>query len=162
MNALEIESGAELERFDLGYLEIRHQAFSVLTGLENTDHKCWWCGCELKGRAKKWCRGHMKEYFRHFEWASARAWCINRQKDRCANCGGFSSLEVHHIVPLKGGARYFTAYNLPWNLIGFCHACHQEVHAVMRPPKESTVFDSWEQAEFAGQGIMRELNVPVA
>jgi len=154
-----LESGQELEKFQPSQLVINKQAFSVLTGFENTNHKCWWCGCDLKGKAKKWCRGHMTLYYRHFDWQYARNWCIKRQNYLCANCGikGGYGLEVHHILPLKGESRYYTAYNLPWNLIGLCHACHQEIHAVMRPPKESFIFDSWKRAEFVGQLVMTEL-----
>jgi hypothetical protein len=156
--ALEIESGAELERFQPNQLEINGKIFYVLTGFENTNHKCWWCGCEPKGKIKKWCRGHRKEYLRHFEWQSARDWCIERQNHICANCSVFTyAIEVHHIVPLKEESRYFTAFNLPWNLIGFWHACHQEIHAVMRPPRESSIFDSWKRAELWGQSVMLEL-----
>ena len=121
---------------------------------------------ELKGKLKRYCYGHMKEYYRHFEWSSARDWCCERQEGKCANCGAdgmrgenywpLYSLEVHHIVPLSGTTRYFTAHNLPWNLIGLCHGCHKEIHRVMKPPKTpSPLPDSWEEAEKVGQGVMR-------
>lgn len=141
-SALEIESGAELERFDLGMVVIGGTRYTVLTGFEGTG-KCFWCGGVLKGKLKRYCRGHMVEYYRHFEWASASRWARERAGNKCENCGcaewyirnGYNlrtQLEVHHIVPLRGAARYFTVYNLPWNLIALCKACHQEVSAVMR------------------------------
>jgi 5-methylcytosine-specific restriction endonuclease McrA len=101
----------------------------------------------------------MKEYYRHFVWGFARAWCIERQEGLCANCHCYfgDELEVHHIVPLNGGVRWLTPYNLPWNLIGFCHQDHLAVAAAMVPPKNSTVLDSWEHADFIGQSVMREL-----
>lgn len=167
-SALEIETVEELERFDLGTVMIGHIQYTVLTGYEGTG-RCFWCGGELKGKLKRYCRGHMKEYYRHFNWQSASRWAIERSDYQCENCGmkektvdwGFSSyrtnLEVHHIVPLKGESRLFSAYNLPWNLIVLCHACHQEVHAAMRPPKlkpEKNILDSWEEARKIGQGIL--------
>ena len=154
--ALNLESGAELECFDLGTVLINHISYTVLTGYEGTG-KCLWCGGELKGKLKRYCYGHMKEYYRHFEWLSARNWCIERQNGTCPNCGrhwGYG-LEVHHIVPLKGERRYFSAYNLPWNLIALCHYCHMEVHAAMRPVPTIKILDSWEIAQRTGQAVMR-------
>ena len=138
-SALEIQSGAELERFDLGTVKIGHSLYTVLTGYEGTG-RCFWCGGKLRGKLKRYCYGHMQEYYRHFEWTTARNWCCKRQEGLCANCSVRRdySLEVHHIVPLKGEARYFSAFNLPWNLIAFCHNCHQEVHAAMRSPRPPT------------------------
>jgi len=153
--ALEIETGWELERFDLGTVCIGSREYTVLTGFEGTG-RCFWCGDELKGKLRRYCYGHMQEYYKHFEWSSARVWCIERQEGRCANCGKsyadysmhpswWTGLEVHHIVPLNGSPRYFSAFNLPWNLIGFCHDCHMEVHAVMRAekrqPKDIDIFE---------------------
>ena len=155
-SALEIESGQELERFDLGTMVINHKRYTVLTGYENTDHKCFWCGEELTGKLKRYCYGHGRKYYRHFEWSSARSWCIDRQEGCCANCGerGGRILEVHHIVPLKGELRYFTAFNLPWNLIGLCHECHQEVHAVMRKANKPIPPDIFEKALTRGQLVL--------
>lgn len=144
-SALEIESGAELERFDLGCVLIGDREYTVLTGYEGTG-RCFWCGAKLTGKLKRYCYGHMKEYYRHFEWGSAFRWALERAEDKCQNCGanqqfiqeGWSSrtnLRVHHIVPLKGESRYFSAFNLPWNLVALCHPCHLEIHAIMRPPK---------------------------
>ncbi len=158
VNALNIESGQELERFIPNRIKIGHTEYLVLTGWEGTG-RCFWCGGELKGKLKRYCYGHMKEYYRHFFWQSARDWCIERQEGLCANCHRYfgDKLEVHHIVPLNGFMRWVTPFNLPWNLIGFCHEDHLAVAAAMRPPKESTVFDSWKLAEFTGQTIMSEL-----
>jgi len=160
--AFEIESGQELGRFEPNQIEDWGKTYSVLTGYEGTG-RCFWCGKEFdeksKARHRHYCYGHMKEYYKHFEWLSARNWCCSRQDGLCANCDkryGYS-LEVHHIVPLNGGPRYFTAFNLPWNLIGFCHECHREVHAAMRPPKLHYKYnspDSWEEAIKIGQSIM--------
>ena len=167
-SALLIVSGAELERFDLGTVLVGRQSYTVLTGYEGTG-RCFWCGGELKGKLKRYCYGHMKEYYRYFEWNSARHRCIERQDRRCANCGihmddmpnmGYremqTSYRVHHIVPLNGSKWDFSAFNLPWNLIGLCHDCHLEIHAAMRPgphvPK-----DRIEAARQVGQAIMEEV-----
>jgi len=144
-SALEIESGAELESFDLGTVLIGNKYYTVLTGYEGTG-MYFWCGAELTGRLKRYCRGHGKEYYRHFEWNSASQWALERAEYRCQNCGvaqeyindGYiisTNLEVHHIVPLNGRPRFFSVFNLPWNLVALCHECHLEIHAIMRPPK---------------------------
>ena len=155
--ALEIQSGFELERFIPDIVIVGRTEWQVLTGFEGSG-RCWWCGAELKGKSKKWCWGHGHEYYKHFAWTQARNWCCERQDGVCANCWrafgeNIYALEVHHIVPLNGLPRLMTAFNLPWNLIGFCHDCHQEVHAAMRPPKQSTM-DSWRLADAVGQGVM--------
>ncbi len=162
-SALDIVSAEELVRFDLGTVEINHTTYTVLTGYEGTERRCFWCGGELTGKLKRYCYGHMKLYYQHFEWGSARAWCCERQKGICANCGWTPvdygdgsdiyyhySLEVHHIIPLEGAPRYFSAYNLPWNLIGFCHECHLEVRDAMKeqPP------DIFDLAFAQGQAVM--------
>jgi len=165
-SALEIEYAWELERFNLGTVVIKHTTYTVLTGYEGTG-RCFWCGGELKGKLKRYCRGHMEEYYRHFEWGSASRWALKRAGYVCENCGvggeyilyGLSrryNLEVHHIVPLNGRVRSFSAFNLPWNLIVLCHECHLAVHEAMRPPKHHPMkgFDSWDDAIKAGQGVM--------
>lgn len=159
-SALNIRSGAELLRFDLGSEVINGQSYVVLTGWEGTERRCFWCGGELKGKLKRYCYGHMAIYYQHFEWGAARNWCCKRQEGFCANCGAHwgVSLEVHHIVPLMGGVRYFTAYNLPLNLMGLCHICHHEVHDAMRPPRvnhnHNCMLDPWLEAEARGQTLM--------
>jgi len=143
-SALDIENGQELLRFDLGTVRIGRQDYTVLTGYEGTG-RCFWCGGELKGKLKSYCYGHGKLYYRHFEWGNAKWEALQRSGNRCENCGAaeeyrgyymITSLEVHHIVPLNGGPRGFSAYNLPWNLVVLCHECHLEIHAAMIPPKE--------------------------
>jgi len=162
MNALMLSSGQELERFIPNRIKINHTEYLVLTGWEGTG-KCFWCGGELKGKLKRYCRGHMRIYYQHFMWSYARPWCIERQNGLCANCGrdcggryAGSDIEVHHIVPLKGSTRWLSAYNLPWNLMGFCHQCHLDVAAAMKP--EKVVITSWDVAKVTGQAVM-ELNM---
>ena len=149
--AFEIESGQELEQYQPNQVMIQGTRYYILTGYEGTG-RCFWCGKEFdaksRARQRHYCYGHMREYYRHFEWGSARDWCYKRQEGKCANCGRYCGykLEVHHIVPLNGRARYFSAFNLPWNLIGLCHDDHQEIHAAKRPPKGQLpgedIFDS--------------------
>jgi hypothetical protein len=171
--ALEIQSGAELLTFQPNEIELYGQKYLILTGHEGTG-RCWWCGAELTGnKLKRWCWGHGKEYYRHFQWGPARNWCCERQHGICANCGWHAdlyppdswhydwypehydiyALEVHHIVPLEGRPRFLSAFNLPWNLVGLCHACHQKLHAAMRPPARSSP-DPWVWAEAVGQSVM--------
>ena len=156
MTALEITSGQELEQFVPNTVLIDHTTYLILTGYEGTG-KCFWCGGELKGKLKRYCRGHLKFYYRQFEWASARDWCVKRQEKKCANCGKYCGykLEVHHILPLKGGMRFFSALNMPWNLVGLCKGCHWEIHRIMRPPRlRSPKLVSQEEARQQGQLVM--------
>ena len=151
-SALDITSGFELERFGLGTVEIGHTTYTVLTGLEGTG-KCFWCGGELKGKLKRYCRGHMIEYYRHFDWGYASNWARREANFKCQNCGHRGSLEVHHIVPLKGETRQFTAYNLPWNLIVLCHGCHMELHRIMNHREPKPLPDVFKEAKRRGQGV---------
>lgn len=148
---MEITTAWELERFGLGTVRISNADYIVLTGHEGTGG-CFWCGRELRGKLKRYCRGHMKEYYAHFMWNSARNRCCERQDGRCANCGikHDYSLEVHHIVPLRGEKRDFSHFNLPFNLIGFCHQCHLAVHVAMKPVPPTI----WERAVTKGQLVM--------
>lgn len=143
-NALDITSGEELLRFDMGEITIAHTTYTVLTGYEGTD-KCWWCGSEphrgKRGRPSHFCWGHGRLYDKHFNWNAASSWALERAGHKCENCGanemhvGFykqTNLEVHHIVPLNGAPRFYSAFNLPWNLIALCHKCHLLIAAVMR------------------------------
>lgn len=139
-NALDLQSGAELLLFPHRTVEIGHITYTILTGYEGTG-KCFWCGGTLKGKLKRYCRGHMQLYYRHFMWSSASGWALDRAEHRCQNCGvaevyndqyGRTNLNVHHIVPLDGRPRDFSAFNLPWNLCSLCIACHLEIHTILR------------------------------
>lgn len=170
--ALNIKSGAELERFDLGTFKLAGKDCPILTGYEVLDGRCRFCGKEIqKGKRKaSYCRGHthndymscFRNYWRHFEWSSASAWALRRAEMKCQNCGAEEDgmnlefhLEVHHIVPLKGAPRFFSAYNLPWNLIVLCHKCHLEVHAAIRGNHHDGQRDIFELAKTKGQSVMR-------
>jgi 5-methylcytosine-specific restriction endonuclease McrA len=172
----DITCGRELERFDLGTVAINGTSYQVLTGHEAPPADgvrwCFWCGEILAGRNLRYCRGHMRLYYEHFEWSRASWLCWKRQDGRCANCGcepgllqpisswsvGRSAAETHHIVPLKGARRDFSAFNLPWNLIGLCHDCHLEVHAAMRPaPKRPP--SGYDRLVAAGQMPLMEMPV---
>ncbi len=170
-SALDIVTAEELVRFDLGTVVINRRTYTVLTGYEGTERKCFWCGESLTGsKLKRYCRGHMKLYYNHFDWGYAKDWCIERYEHRCANCGMAeedipqvgtyyfrSGMEVHHIIPVNGESRQFTAYNLPWNLIPFCHKCHLLVQAAMREEvvkKIKAAADPFELAITQGQAVM--------
>lgn len=163
-SALDIVTVEELERFDLGMVLVGHTSYTVLTSYEGPERRCFWCGGELKGGLKRYCYGHMTEYYNHFNWGYAKDWCIERYEHRCANCGmhqhdipgvGYylkSGMEVHHIIPVNGESRYFSAYNLPWNLIALCHECHLDIHAAMRIKKPPP--DIFDLAFARGQAVM--------
>lgn len=126
------ETAQELEAFSPQSIVINHTTYIILTGFENTDHKCFWCGEELKGKLKRYCRGHMTEYYHHFAWTYASFLALKKADRKCMNCGSNHQPEVHHIVPLKGSRRDFSVYNLSWNLMVLCHKCHVAIHVVMR------------------------------
>ena len=159
MNALEIRSVDDLVAFRPGDITIGHTTYAVLTGWEGTE-RCWWCGGDgnitKTGRRLHYCRGHGTLYYDAFRWGHASSEARKRAHYRCENCGkvkgrrkvGWSSsitnLAVHHIVPINGGERFFTAYNLPWNLIVLCSECHLAVHAAMKIKVEAAL---WKQPE---------------
>jgi hypothetical protein len=158
-NALDIHNGEELQRFDLGEIVIGSTHYTVLTGYENNERRCWWCDAELKGKALHYCRGHMKQYYNHFNWGYASFEARRRVDEKCENCGidkgssHNSLLQVHHIVPLKGAPRFFSAYNLPFNLIVLCKQCHLDVAAAIRPPPRQQIA-SYEAQIAKGQLIL--------
>ena len=143
VNALEIKSGAELLDFHPDTIVIGRTRFTILTGYEKAG-SCFWCGAEVKS-PRRYCKGHRTLYYQHFDWGEASRWALKRADRRCDNCHKtarelplpkntylHSCFMVHHIVPVNGAGRQFTAYNLPWNLVVLCHECHLAVHAAMR------------------------------
>lgn len=64
-------------------------------------------------------------------WKELCARIIDRDGQKCRNCGVSSELEVHHIVPFRRFADAFEA-NDPDNLVSLCPRCHrlaeQRVH----------------------------------
>lgn len=175
-SALTITSGEELLHFDLGTVVIAHTTYTVLTGYEGTD-RCWWCGGEphkdKRGRPAHFCWGHGRIYDEHFNWNHASFEARKRAGYCCENCGrpesvlegaGQTDLEVHHIVPLNGQDRFYSAYNLPFNLIALCHKCHLLVAAVMRGAAavrrleiKQAEGDVFRLAAAAGQGMFAEM-----
>ncbi len=146
-------------RFNIGL--DRYGVFHYMTGFEGTG-TCFWCGGQLQGRATRYCRKehHWRLYVRHFCWSWARPWCFKRYGYRCANCGSdlYGHGEAHHIVPLNGGERLWTPWNLPWNLIALCHSCHQDVHAAMRREKLPKA-SKYELAVNRGQLFFGEMGI---
>lgn len=133
----------------------RYGDFHIITGYEGTG-VCFWCGGELTGKATRYCKKahHWRLYAEHFCWTFARWWCLKRY-ERCPNCGSYAR-EAHHIIPLDGEERIWTPYNMPWNLVGLCHTCHQAVHAAMRPVKP-TPLSLFDQAKANGQLVLLEV-----
>ena len=146
------KSGQELELFEPRYIVVDSIRYAILTGNENNDHRCFWCGEELKGKLRRYCYGHMTEYYNHFNWNYASFEAKKRANYCCENCGRaegtrnigmnylITDIEVHHIIPLVG-ERFFSVYNLLWNLIVLCYNCHREVHAIMhlKPSSQSVM-----------------------
>lgn len=163
MTALEIKCGAELVEFLPREIPLKHTTYTVLTGYETESGICFWCGKPLKGKAKHYCRGCMTQYYNHFNWSYASHGARKRANYKCQNCGdtehdhGMTSLRVHHIVPLKGAARFFSAYNLPWNLVVLCHTCHLEIHRIMNNHEKPIPLNDWDIAKAKGQTIMELL-----
>lgn len=152
--ALEIQTVEDLIRFCPGEITIGNTKYVVLTGYEGAGG-CFWCGAELKGKLKRYCYGHMKEYYNRFNWGYASWEAKERANWMCENCGRKTgSLEVHHIIPLLGEPRFFSAYNLAWNLIAFCHECHLLIHVVMREALRRAIPDVFELARARGQVVM--------
>jgi 5-methylcytosine-specific restriction endonuclease McrA len=66
---------------------------------------------------------------RPFFWNTFRAETLERDGNKCTQCGSSRSLEVHHIVPIHAGGT-----NSRENLTTLCHKCHVAIHANERKP----------------------------
>mgnify|MGYP001578585439 FL=1 len=130
--------------------------YSICTGHE-APGKCFWCGAEVKnrrfcafigpvesyldpwthkwegdednGRPRSWCH---RQYWRHFFWPSAAAWCWERAEGKCQECGTFTpeaSRRTHHIQPLNGSPRAWNILNRPENLLALCAHHHGLKHS---------------------------------
>lgn len=60
-------------------------------------------------------------------WPELRQLVLERDHNRCGNCGSTEELHVHHIVPLSLGGT-----NEMGNLRTLCKSCHQRLHPHMR------------------------------
>jgi 5-methylcytosine-specific restriction endonuclease McrA len=113
--------------------------FFNLSGNEANGH-CFWCGAETK---RRYCsKQHAYLYLTYYRWSEAcgnvhrRIYDPVRKACVCEKCGngentGYSSIEIHHIIPLNGEDRNWNVLNIPDNLIGLCKACHIEIHKAM-------------------------------
>ncbi len=108
-SALNIKSGAELERFDLGTFKLNGTECPVLTGYEIQDNTCRFCGKPVTDGKRKasYYRGRthddyescFRKYWHHFEWGSAAAWARRRANQTCQNCG--KAWRLHHRTNLE-------------------------------------------------------------
>jgi len=146
--------------------------YHINTGFEGTGG-CFWCGGELAGSHRRFCghrSGHWTLYAEHFYWNYARSGCLKRAGYRCANCESHEivphehhpswytgDLEAHHIIPLEGEQRASSVFNIPWNLICFCHTCHQLIHTVMRELNRPAPLDIFDLALANGQAVFELL-----
>lgn len=114
------------------------------TGYEGVAGVCWWCGHPFESKRPRHCccANHTAEYDRHFEWGKASRWALARMDATCQECGrkrGYSGyrtkgyglayksdVEVHHIIPLNGGNRFYSVLNCPCNLTVLCLDCHSK------------------------------------
>jgi 5-methylcytosine-specific restriction endonuclease McrA len=105
----------------------RGQEFRYMTGHEGQDGVCWWCGQSFESKRPRHCctPDHTDEYRRHFEWQPASAWALKRADHKCQECGK-TGREVHHIVRINGGERFYSILNIPCNLIVLCLDCHNK------------------------------------
>jgi len=128
---------------ELGYKkkpgEDRWGYFHNFTGNEEKGH-CFWCGIETK-RGRYCSKQHAYLYRTFYCKDEAYANVYRRIYDPirkgyiCEKCNnGFGnrfSIDVHHIMPINGGDRYWNILNRPENLLGLCHECHKETHRIM-------------------------------
>ena len=154
-------------------------SYDLITGNEGSG-ACWWCAGDFPDRrARRFCSEACgEEYRRHYYWAWAMAWALQRAGHQCANCHRMDywgneriswgdpwrqckwaaqraatiSLEIHHIVPLNGDRRTCDARHNPDNLMVLCHDCHVLIHRAMREEKKPV--DPWEIARRGGQQVM--------
>lgn len=136
--------------------------YQAFTG-EESPLKCFWCGCSVRNR-RYCCEEHRDEYYRHFYWPEAAAWCLERYGEKCSDCGK-AATRVHHIVPLLGEPRLWNTLNRPENLVALCASCHGLRHAA--PPQNARLekalprperVSEYEKAVAAGQLVLVELN----
>lgn len=65
----------------------------------------------------------MDERLRGGEWFELRRQVLDRDDNRCRNCGARSNLCIHHIVPVTEGGNETTS-----NLVALCRECHLRAH----------------------------------
>ena len=116
--------------------------YTYCTGHEGMAGVCWWCG-KPHDRKTQCCSYQCKQqYLKHFDWWYASHWALERagvypcQKGKCQDCGGDfyrHEVEVHHVLPINGGARFYSVLNIPCNLVVLCLACHNKTKRKLRP-----------------------------
>jgi 5-methylcytosine-specific restriction endonuclease McrA len=114
--------------------------YTACSGHEGTLGICWWCGKPHEKKTQccgKECR---EQYAKHFDWNYASSWALDRAgffsddgyhhtPGHCQGCGktcGRRAVEVHHIVPINGGKRFYSVLNCPCVLIVLCLVCHNK------------------------------------
>lgn len=122
--------------------------YQILAGYEGSG-KCWWCGDDFPDkRARRYCSEQCADnYRRHFYWAWAVPWALERAGYKCQECSKRGGLEVHHREPLSDEVRYCNIKNKPENLVVLCRQCHGKAHTT---PKLTV----YELAEIQGQSVM--------
>jgi len=130
--------------------EANKKYYEALKKLPTPDGEhCIICGktFKKKDRRRKYCSDEC--YTKWYEslgmgyWNTTRAEVLKRDKYTCQRCGWtfvpkenvesyyqytYSSLEVHHIIPIKDGGVEFDKKNC----ITLCHKCHMKTHRELR------------------------------
>lgn len=143
----------------------RWGTYGLLIGHEAPGH-CFWCGAEVKNRrfcafigpvksyldpyTHKWRRDEYAplprswcdfQYWRHFGWGAASAWCWERADHKCVECGTYTeppSRRTHHITPLNGQPRAWSILNRPENLLALCAHHHGLKHGQLKKEEEGS------------------------
>lgn len=113
---------------------------------------CRICGGAFSGRQRVYCSpACSREWDVNHHWTAASREALRRAEFRCSACGAkeelsrlraVSSLEVHHVVPLRGRYRVTTCMNHQQNLQVLCHDCHRAVTARQRNPAGADARDA--------------------
>lgn len=123
---------------DLGSLGVCELAFG-----DNPDRLCGWCGKPLEGRRRRWCSTPCSwGWAENHVWGNARGAARKRDGDACVICQvrhgynmtdrSWTTLEVNHILPRKGGGYENGCHHHLDGLETLCHEHHLDVTKVQR------------------------------
>lgn len=86
---------------------------------------CRYCGVELTGRKTAYCsEAHASTYTRRFMWPKVRIRILERDQDKCVDCGAplnYGESEIDHIHARVNGGSYWDYANLQT----LCVPCHK-------------------------------------
>ena len=67
-----------------------------------------------------------KKNFYGSNWQEQRRKAIQRDNERCVDCGSVEDLHVHHIIPIKEFDEDYESANDLDNLVTLCRGCHNK------------------------------------